>query len=58
LPVGVLWSKEGKQCRMLVSRASFALRYLGSNEADDGFEIIYEVPKQLVILILFGTKGK
>lgn len=31
---------------------------LGRNEADDGFEIIYEVQKQLVILILFGTKDK
>jgi hypothetical protein len=31
---------------------------LGRNEAENGFEINYQVPKQLVILILFGTKDK
>jgi hypothetical protein len=35
-----------------------APRYLGHNEADDGLEINYEAPKELVILILFETKDK
>jgi hypothetical protein len=43
---------------MLVLRTSLTPRYLGHNEADDGLEINSEVPKELVILILFETKDK